>query len=171
MGKKNHKKLCWNCDGSVGVHLNQCPYCGIDLTKKSDSLERSSFSFQEPAPSTFSSSENPLGHPFQRAYQEEAIPKSPYGNLSVTQEEWNQALEGDSASQKNEEEGSSSHTDKNGMIALLLLLPGVVFFLFGLILILFSNNGVLTLQWNQSFAYFYFLGALPLLILGWKALS
>lgn len=160
MGKKNEKKLCWNCDGNVPISLDQCPYCGTDLTKKPD-LQETTPSLQGPAY---------LGHSFQRSLQEDSIPKSPYGNLAVSEEEWNQTLESEQIEAKEENEDGHPSKGKSEMIALLLLLPGVVFFLFGLILLLFSDNGVLTLQWNQSFAYFYFLGALPLLILGWKAL-
>lgn len=173
MNKKNEKKLCWNCDGSIALQQDQCPYCGVDLTTPTSVLDP--FTFQKnniSIPSGESASY--LGHPFQKAYQDEAIPKAPYGsfqNLAVSDEEWNQALDGEEnpvEEETEQETPTSSH--KSEMIALMLLLPGVVFFLFGLMLLLFSHDGSLTLEWNQTFAYFYFLGAIPLLILGWKTL-
>jgi hypothetical protein len=82
--------------------------------------------------------------------------------FAVTVDEWNQALEQDTG----KEESSS-----NEAISLLLLLPGVVFFLFGLTLLFFAEGGMLQLQWKADFAYFYFVGALPLLFFGWRNLN
>lgn len=154
MTKKNDKRLCWNCDGSVSHHLSQCPYCGVDLTAPQEQKD--------------------FTNPFQSATVDETIPQPPYSNvfskdLSTNEEEWNSAVTEEREIAKKEEADVAS-TTKREMVALLLLLPGVVFFLFGLALLLFSSEGVLTLAWNQSFAYFYFLGAVPLLYLGWRAL-
>ncbi len=159
MSKKNDKRLCWNCDGSVSLHLTQCPYCGVDLTRDSgEKGEKASFS-------SFAS-------PFQSAPTavDASIPKPPFSNISaVSEDEWNHALGEEGEAVESEEEVGFS-TTRREMIALLLLLPGVVFFLFGLALFLFSSDGVLTLKWSQSFAYYYFIGAIPLLFLGWRAL-
>lgn len=161
MTKKNDKRLCWNCDGAVSLHLAQCPYCGADLSHPPQQQEKEKTPFQG------------FENPFQ-SQKEEGIFKSPYANafnpdLSVSQEEWNQTLGEEEETSKNQEEEFPATTKKE-MVALLLLLPGIVFFLFALTLLFFSSNGVLALQWNQSFAYFYFFGAIPLLYLGWRAL-
>lgn len=113
----------------------------------------------------------------QRPYQQESsVPKPPYpssgpsygGDYAVSRDEWNRALESESQDEREENgEGSPPRTD---MIALLLLIPGVAFLLFGLAIMLFSRDGMLTLQWKQSFSLFYFIGAIPLLTLGWRAL-
>ena len=29
MNTKNKKKLCWNCEGSVDVSAEKCPFCGV----------------------------------------------------------------------------------------------------------------------------------------------
>lgn len=149
MNKKNEKRLCWNCEGSVSLHLEQCPYCGVDATQVPENP--------------------PFASPFQSYNQDATTPTPPYTpgypSYDVSQEEWNNALE-----KHEEEKEDTPGAHRREMIALLLLLPGVVFFLFGLVLILFSSDGVLSIEWNQSFAYFYFLGAIPLVILGWRAL-
>ncbi|MCH9608570.1 MAG: hypothetical protein S4CHLAM45_11480 [Chlamydiales bacterium] len=143
--KKNEKRLCWNCDGDVSLHLNDCPFCGVSLSQPEEK--------KQPY--------NGLGDPFQKA------PAAPYqqeNNLSVSKEEWEHAL--------NEEEEQTPKTSaRHEVIALLLLLPGIVFCLFGLLLLLFSDDGTLTLHWNQNLAYFYFLGAVPLIYLGWRAVG
>lgn len=161
MTKKNEKRLCWNCDGSVSLHLSNCPYCGVDVSKAPNAP-------QLDAPY------QGFASPFQSAPEQEGIPRPPYANFfsqeaAVSEDEWNTAL-GEEVEERIPEESEESSSSKREMIALLLLLPGVVFFLFGLALLLFSSGGVLTLKWNQSFAYFYFIGALPLLYLGWRAL-
>ncbi len=53
-------------------------------------------------------------------------------------------------------------------IAPWLLLPGAVFFLFGLALYLFSQEGILTLRWNASYWSYYLVLSLPLLYFGWR---
>ncbi len=54
---------------------------------------------------------------------------------------------------------------------LLFLLGGSVFFLFGLVLWLFSQNGVFTLNWNGDYWYVYLSGGLALLGLGCRVLK
>ena len=143
--KKNEKRLCWNCDGDVSLHLEQCPFCGVDLNSPQSKKE------------TYQG----LGSPFQKAPKDSLLPED---NFMVTDEEWRQALD-----DKKEEDPVS--TSRREVIALLLLLPGIVFGLFGFLLLLFSDEGMLTLHWKQNMAYFYFLGAVPLIFLGWRASS
>lgn len=143
MSEKGEKKLCWNCDGYVGVQLSECPYCAAPL--KSPVSEHSNLA--------------PEG---LKAIKKEPVAK----DFSVSQQEWEEALSKPNAPLDRENEKQFS--TKKEMAAFLLLLPGVVFFLFGLALVFFSNDGILRLQWNQSFAYFYLLGAAPLLYLGWR---
>lgn len=157
MTKKNDKRLCWNCDGNVSHHFSQCPYCGVDLNHPPAEEENP---FNQGFASPFQSSGDPV------------VPQPPYArsqhqDFSVSEEEWKKSLNEEKTPQQEED---ASPTTKKEMVALLLLLPGVVFFLFGLALVFFSHDGMLTLKWNQHFAYFYFLGAVPLLYLGWRAL-
>ena len=156
MVKKNDKRLCWNCDGYVHFHLERCPYCGVDLTMENKSA------FKALDDAKLNDNKN-LDKSFAPPYPAASA------EFSVSDDEWENALE-------NEDKQAASHeaqeTDsKNHLTALLLLLPGVALFLFALVLILFARDGVLHLEWKESFAYFYFLGSVPLLIMGWKALK
>ncbi len=158
MTKKNDKRLCWSCEGNVSHHLSQCPYCGVDLTKPRE--ENSVF--------------KGYASPFQTAPNQE-IPQPPYAraqtkDFAVTKEEWDRALNPETPAPAPEEPKITANSRRE-IFAFLLLLPGIVFFLFGLTLVFFSKGGVLTLQWNQSFAYFYFIGAAPLVYLGWRNLT
>lgn len=163
MTKKNDKRLCWNCDGNVSLLLPQCPYCGVDLSSPvMDTQDTPShFSFSQSSPLE---TQPPFASIFSQHAEEKRIPAPPFSgsqDYAVSEEEWNEAME---------EKEVKDEPAKNDHLALLLLVPGIIFCLFGLMLLMFSKDGILTLEWNESFAYFYFLGALPLLFFGWKAL-
>lgn len=154
MNTKTHKKLCWNCDGYVHIYEIQCPYCAADLSDYacdkakernaplSDSIEEVKEKIQEEVP--------------KPAYQ------SSYGHF----EELPKHIE----SAPKEFEIKEEKDVENPLAALLLLLPGSVLFLLGLSMILFSGDGYLTFKFKSKFWYFYLVGSLPLLLLGYRAL-
>lgn len=144
------KKLCWNCEGSVSLSEEICPYCGVSVV-----------------PASLEGVGHSLSPPYQmNAAQENTIPRSPY--LPDDDEDK------EDASKKTlvdiDESDVPVDEFKNILLALLLLLSGSMFFLFGLTLVLFSHNNVFTLQWDSSFWFFYSLLSLPLLFFGWRAL-
>lgn len=154
MNKKNDKKLCWNCDGGVSLHLTVCPYCGVDLSQDGHSSV-DEVVFQN------INSEKP---------SKTEVPASPYAHLfdnESKEEKWNIPIE----ENQDEEKKDSRPTMKKEMIAMLLLLPGMFFLFFGLVLLFFSSDGLLTLIWKDNFAYFYFLGGIPLILFGFKSLK
>ena len=51
------------------------------------------------------------------------------------------------------------------------LASGSVFFLFGIILFLFADDGKLTLQWNGEYWIYFFSLSFPIFFLGWKYLQ
>ncbi len=69
MGKKNDKRLCWNCDGTVPFDLSSCPYCGVNL----EPFHASSF---EAALKTKALSESPVAGALAQpvALQKEPVP-------------------------------------------------------------------------------------------------
>jgi hypothetical protein len=143
MGKKNDKRLCWNCDGYIEFEFEKCPYCGCNLNQPPSQAHKSSLD------------ESVLNPPYP------AISKE----FAVTKEEWDQALDESGEEKRPEEKGY-----RNDLVAMIMLLPGVMFILFALALFLFSSEGVLQLQWKASFAYFYLMGAIPLLVFGFRSL-
>lgn len=137
MGEKGDKKLCWNCDGYVGIHLSKCPYCAASLHLANES----SLEGKKVASRSF----------------------------SISEEEWKQALSEKSSSQTEKKEADTDFLSKKQITAFLLLLPGIVLFFFGLVLLFFSNEkGELILRWKQNSALFYLLAASPLIYLGWR---
>ncbi len=139
------RKLCWNCEGNV-VNTDNCPYCGVYLN--------------------VSPEENLSWNPnYQKTEQLEDIPSPPY-QIKVE-------LNDDSLDINESNDDTHLHFDslfaqlKKDIFPILFLMAGSLFFLFGIVLILFSQNGKFTLQWEETDGFFYLSFAIPLLILGW----
>jgi hypothetical protein len=132
-----------------------CPYCGVSV--RTPALEGVGQQFAPPYLMT-------------NANRSQQIPDSPYAVSTSTS--------GDSSRPEKEneeehapEESLPTHEFRSVFTPLFLLLSGSVFFLFGIILAIFSRNGVFTLSWNGNLWYFYLLLSLPLLIFGWLAMQ
>lgn len=143
------KKLCWNCEGNVAKDIDNCPYCGV-YVHASEIEEESLW--------------NPSYHSFNKT---EEIPPPPYQQHSTEEE--------------NEEQSTKENKDSPGLLIfsqfkrdifpILFLMSGSILFLFGVVLLLFSQNGTFTLQWQENQALYFLLLALPLIGFGWKFLQ
>lgn len=139
------KKLCWNCEGRVSLAEENCPYCAVYLG---------------PAPDENGETKDILVPPYRLVEaEEEIIPPSPY-----TQEKKREEVE-------NQEDYSVAKKDfREVVLPLGLLSAGSLFFVFGLILLMFSDKGIFTLTWNGAYWYFYLLFSLPMVFFGWWSL-
>jgi hypothetical protein len=146
MNQKAKKKLCWNCEGSVSLAEETCPFCGVTVVPAF--LEGAAVEFAPPYAT--------------RVENEFDIPKSPYGFDEEKQP----------AQQQKEPQEALSMQDefKRTALSVTFLLCGSVFFLFSLALGLFSHNGIFTLQWNAEYWFIYTGLALPLFFVGWRFL-
>lgn len=141
--------MCWNCEGRVAFSDENCPYCGVYL---------STSSLINPQ------NENATPIAPYRSSSDQSIPASPY-TLNKEDEE---KIEEDSATSLQEEALNPSH--KNSLLPVVLLLSGSIFLVFGLILLVFANQGTLTLQWNASYWFIYLGLAVIFLFAGWRSL-
>lgn len=155
------KRLCWNCEGSVSEELETCSYCGVYVQNQFINPSDSSWN------TSYESAEN----------TSMTVPPPPYQiRLEVDNKKEHRTEEETSLNPSEEEETDTFSPAlfdqlKKDLFPTLFLMMGSIFFLFGVVLFLFSHNGTLTLQWQTSDAI-YFLGAsLPLTILGWKFLQ
>ena len=57
---------------------------------------------------------------------------------------------------------------KQDLLPILFLMAGSLFMLFGIVLLLFAQDGFLTLQWKGSYWIYFVLFSLPILYFGWK---
>lgn len=142
------KKLCWNCEGNVSREIDNCPYCGVYLHAVEEEEETSQWNIPYRFPST---KQEEIPSPL---YQQPEEPKEP-SIVDETPKESSYPLD----------------KLKQEVLPLLFLMTGSLFFLFGTVLFLFSDNGTLTLQWKGDH-WIYFLGiSLPTLYFGWKWLQ
>jgi hypothetical protein len=145
------KKLCWNCEGNVAKDIDNCPYCGVYI----HALDEESSGWKP----TYHSSD-----------QEDDIPAPLYqikGNEESDLQVEEQAI---TSSSSVTIEMSWALLQKD-VFSILLLMSGSIFFLFGVVLFLFSQEGTLTLQWKSHY-WSYFLGlSCPFIYFGWKFLQ
>ncbi len=164
---KTHQKMCWSCDGHVHVYELQCPYCGADLTeheKPEEKLEEENSFLEEPDHEEEPEQEEVISYEEHEETIEEEFEKPPFHDLIE---------EAEPIMQENWEEAKVEAPDpdlENPLASLLLLLPGTLFFLFGLALFLFSHEGTLTFRFTSKYWFVYLLGSWPLLYFGWRSL-
>ena len=143
------KKLCWNCEGNVAKNIDNCPYCGVYI----HGSEEESSSLWNPS--------------YTPSLNAKEIP-SPLYQANAEQD-----ISDDSSQVEEEEEPSLSDGKKifqqlkRDVFPILFLMMGSIFFLFGIVLLLFSQNGGLTLHWNEKSALYFLLTAIPLVAVGW----
>lgn len=151
MNNSLKKRLCWNCEGSVSIAEETCPFCGVSVV-----------------PAFLEGTNNSFAPPYAMGNSQSAsIPRSPYD----AEPEAKDLLETAARVKESEEDEPATDEFKRVMIAVTLLLSGSVFFMFGIVLALFSHDGLLTLQWDGAYWYIYTALAIPLFFFGWRSLS
>lgn len=149
------KKLCWNCEGRVGFSEEHCPFCGVYLSPTSTPGEESQGEAEDQLPQP----------PYQLDGEQidDHVHDSPYQEHLPGQQERQAGLS---------ETALASHEDLRKMVTPMgTLLAGSIFFLFGLVLLLFSKDGKLTLQWSSDYWYVYLIISLGMLFWGWRSLQ
>jgi hypothetical protein len=149
MSATQKKKLCWNCEGRVPLEEENCPYCAVYLG---------------PAPGN-ESRQDVLAPPYRLVESDDEpsqeAPDSPY-----------QMQEDPNSEHEEAPDLETAKSDlKEVVIPLGLLSGGALFFLFGLMLLIFSSHGILTLSWSANYWYVYVIVALPAILIGWKTLG
>lgn len=147
------KKLCWNCDGNVPLRAEHCPYCGVYIEQSVDVDEAEDQEEEDHAPPyTMSASKKAPAPPYSTAPKKLKAPQSEpkvarpaVTHAAVPKEQLRKVV-----------------------LPLLLLICGSVFALFGLVLLLFSDNGVFVLKWNGDHWPFYLGTGIVFLAIGWR---
>jgi hypothetical protein len=147
-----NRKLCHGCEGSVHIHAIKCPYCGTDLA--------GSMAVVEEAP--------PPAYALHCVEKQEAPPPA-YVARVIEEEEIVPPVQ--MAREAERVAPSTAVNPKTVLTPMFLIVPGAFFLLFGMMLLLFSHDGVLTLRWNANYWFLYLGLALPLLYSGWRLLN
>lgn len=148
------KKFCWNCEENVAKEIENCPYCGVYLhgvETNEDSVWNTPYQHQSNHPEEIPSPLYQIKPETQQNIEEEEElledePKLFTWNLIYAQL-------------------------KQDIFPILFLMAGSIFFLFGIVLLLFSQNGTLTLQWQESHGIYFLIFAFPLIGFGWRFLQ
>lgn len=152
------KKLCWQCEGYVAREIDNCPYCGVYLQETVvEKIE-----------------DNPLWKsPYHPSSTHEGEIPSPIYKLTP-EPEIDDESQDNSATERPENPLDWKHLFdqlKQDVLPILFLMMGSIFLLFGIVLYLFSQNGTLTLQWQEKYGLYFLLFAFPLIGFGWKFLQ
>ncbi|OJU80722.1 MAG: hypothetical protein BGO10_02780 [Chlamydia sp. 32-24] len=150
MSTELKKKLCWNCEGRVALTEENCPFCGVYLS-----------------PSSLPEGADPSHHlmpPYKMAEND----------IENTTDQ-NDLLQ-EIANHSNQDNEIEDQTQNEAMldpalISLATLITGTIFFLFGLVIYVFSINDIFTLSWNKSYWLIFLLISLPLFMIGIKNLK
>jgi len=165
MQSSERTKLCWNCEGEVGYDAIFCPYCGSDIKRpKSQSMDESQENHYKSLNDSLASLYRPpylaredhgYGVPDEReeeVFEEEIDAHNPFAAPSDVEVE-------------------EKEPDGRFVWALLFLLLGSQMLTLGLLVLFFSEEGLLTLEWKSQFWFLYCLLSAPLLFVGYKCLS
>ena len=148
--KTVRKKLCWNCEGSVSLEVENCPYCAVYLSPISlNSGDKENNLFSPP-------------YNLRNSSEEQQIPAPPYSHDKIE--------EGTTAHLPLKSMLIEKKQLEN-LLPLILLLTGMQFFIFGFAMWLFAKNGTFFLQWNASYWFIYFVLGIILLGFGWRILQ
>lgn len=152
MTERPKVKLCWNCEGRVSFREENCPLCGVYLSPSAEAdieeEEEAARSAEFAPPYQISGTHDPIDAPYKNQEQVTAkVAEAPKEEESLTSEM------------------------KLVILTLALLSGGALFLLFGFVLLLFSQDGFFTLQWNGAYWYAYLVAGVSMLFFGWRALE
>lgn len=146
MKPKKRQKLCHNCEGEIDLDVIVCPFCAADLREEKP----------EKAYGAFVATSDVLS-------QKETM-QSLYPHMNLEDEEVEESSE---LSSPQEESGKAA----NVILPTILFTLGVQLCVLGILMALFSHKGMIVLKWDARFWFFYLLGSVPFLVLGYRSLS
>jgi hypothetical protein len=147
------KKLCWNCEGRVSSQEENCPFCGVYINGTLNI------------------------HGGDDEDEEEEVEEEPLDENRAHVPLYTPEAEGSSPPQPQEAPEPAVSTPfsltqyNTEFLSLFCLTSGAVLFLFSMVLVLFADNGALTLQWDASLWFVYLIVSLPALFFGWRFLQ
>lgn len=149
--EKEGQRVCWKCEGSVSVHVAQCPYCSAFL--------------QDPPASV---------SPFASCHmnvQENVTREDGEDLFAVTSENWASVLQNQEKDIQQEPVTAQDGFVLMNHLPLLSLFLGMGLVCFTLILLLFANDSGLTLHWSRKYIYLYGIPGGLLLYKGYQSLK
>jgi len=160
MKVNERQKMCATCDGRIPVDANRCPYCAAEQTQvylQHKSIQDSLTSLYPPP----YAAKNP-------PQQKEAMSKTTYTQESMLDKPF---LHINSSTRPSHEESTEKTKEEIASFwPILLLSIAANLFVVGLLQLFFSDQGLLTLQWQSRYWFIYCAAALPLFYFGFRRL-
>ncbi len=181
MKQVDRVKVCWSCEADVNIDATYCPFCGSDLLASSkenpnptldtqkkfsdQTLEESLASLYKPPYSV--RNKKGLGVPDEREEGNYIEKKPAQQNLYSYQQE-EQLKQAESTPVNSE---LSARRSWGSAMTLMTLMLGSFLCTLGFLLMIFSNEGKVVLEWNAKFCFFYILSGIPLIYFGINTLK
>lgn len=134
--------MCWHCEEPVHPYASRCPYCNKALS------------------STTSTTQKKIEPIYSLGVGDPVFEAKTHAETVITEAE----------DEKEQVEGFAAQVG-HVLLSLFTLLAGSFFFFFGLLILLFSQKGVFTLEWKATTWPYFVLSALVLLSTGLWSLS
>lgn len=174
------KKLCWNCDASVPLESEVCLYCGVSVASAipDGDEEEPKIAMPPPlygkpqaraaAPVVSHSVSSPQAPPAMQSqnntHKKRVAPPPPQPSFRGKPP----AMKVREDTPEAPQEVVSIQKQPNTLLSLFLMVGGSTFFLFGLVILLFSDQGALILRWNRDQALVYLSLGCCFLLAGWR---
>ncbi len=142
----DRQKICSNCDGRIPVNAKECIYCGAEQPEQSETPLFKQQSLQESLSSLYA----PIYSTRNQSHSEQERTPPPLAATASTIEE------------------ETEEDVKSKFLPIFLLVIGTNLFTIGLLQLFFSTNGLLALEWNSSYWFFYCFLGLPMCYFGYK---
>jgi hypothetical protein len=145
----DRQKICSNCDGRIPINAKECIYCGAEQPEQSETPLFKQQTLQDSLSSLYAPIYNTKNqNQFEREQEKEPSIKATATTFIA-------------------EEEAEEHV-KHHFLPIFLLIIGTNLFTIGLLQLFFSTNGLLSLEWNSSYWFFYCLSAIPMCYFGYK---
>ena len=173
MQSKEKEKICRQCEGRISLEAETCPFCSAPQEKQQNSFQMPLFETQSLKDSLASLYTPPYQAKSQLEEAAQVQPEQPISTeepLTSTYRDVSQEPFRDLAAEElaGATAENAQENRKSSLWPTLLLVGGSNFLLLSLMQLFFSKNGILRLEWNASFWFFYLLMALPMLYYGIK---
>lgn len=147
----DRQKICSNCDGRIPMNAKECIYCGADQPEQMEVSKLRQPALQDNLSSLYAP---PYAAKNQNSFTsyEETKKESSTMASSLSQEEEDEPV-------------------RSGFLSIFLLVIGTNLFTIGLLQFFFSTEGLLALEWDSSYWFFYCLVAMPMCYLGYKKIN
>jgi len=184
MKQVDRTKVCWSCEADVSYEATYCPFCGTDLLTsaiepkddqpkqderfEAQSLEESLASLYKPPYSV--RNRQGLGVPDEReetSFKQVTPPKEDplFQNYEPLEQREPPPPVPPSAQTEEKTEG------RGGVLPLLLLSVGINLAILGILILFFSKDGVVHLEWSSRYWFLYLLIGLPTAYFGVRLLK